>query len=67
MEVRLYSLLITAHAHLSEETVYEVRWVTRTFVLRSRCTEPMFKIKVSSRPKLENKLHIIIRHTCIPI
>ena len=61
-EVRLYSLLITAHAHRSQETVYEVRWVTRTFVLRSRCTEPMYKIKLKSRPKLENAISAWASH-----
>ena len=61
-EVRLYSLLITAHAHRSQETVYEVRWVTRTFLLRSRCTEPMYKIKLRSRPKLENTISAWASH-----
>ena len=61
-EVRLYSLLITAHVHRSQETVYEVRSVTRTFVLRSRCTEPMYKIKLRSRPKLENTISAWASH-----
>ena len=61
-EVRLYSLLITAHVHRSRETVYEVRSVTRTFVLRSRCTEPMYKIKLRLRPKLENTISAWASH-----
>ena len=69
-EVRLYSLLITVHAHRSQETVYEVRWVTRTFVLRSRCTEPICTKLNSGRDQnlriqYPLELHIIIRHTCI--